>query len=74
MKKEFLKIPKEIVEKYSIDYDEKTNQIFIHEPACINIRATRFKILNYEERITIENTKMTVNLWKKVKMIHITIF
>jgi len=75
MKKEFLKIPNEIVEKYSIDYDSKTSQIFIHEPAFISIRHDAwFKIINYNERTTIENSKLLVNLWKNIKMMHCTVF
>jgi hypothetical protein len=75
IKDQLEKISEEIRKKYQIEVYEGQEDVFIHEPTCINISyAKMFEVEEREESFWIENEKVLVTIWKKLKMMHVTIF
>ena len=66
-------IPKKVKETYQID--KHKNSIDVHSPAYVNIEFDeRFKVFQDNSTFMIKNNKCIVNLWKKSKKMHITIY
>ena len=66
-------IPKKVKEIYQIYKHE--NCIEVHSPSYVNINFDeRFKVSQDSSTFMIQNDKCIVNLWKKSKRMHVTIY
>ena len=67
------RISKRIIDMYDINIGNE--QITVQNPSYINIYIdNRFKIVNTEHVIRISNNRVSVTLWKRNKIMHITVF
>lgn len=73
-----MKIPKEIIKKYSIENDEK--RLIVNNPdgkfkTCIGIpEDEKFNVVNIEEGLEIHCKTAVITLWKDIHRTHITVF
>jgi len=66
-------LPKKIKEMYRISRDE--NGINVHSPSYINIPFDeRFNVETNVVTSTIQNSKVSVALWKNTFLMHVTVF
>jgi len=67
-------ITKGLIEMYRIEENDNENEISIHSPAFINIdKDDKYAVYGNSICVTIENSKVIVNLWIKNKNMHVTV-
>ncbi|KKL05153.1 hypothetical protein LCGC14_2608910 [marine sediment metagenome] len=68
-----MKLPKEIIEKYTIE--DLVDILHIHSPSYVNIdKDSKFAITKDEFCYSIKNSKVIVSLFIKNKILHVTVY
>jgi len=75
VKNQLEKIPEHIRERFRIKMYEEREEVFIFEPASINISyVKKFKIEENEATYDIRNEKVCVTIWKESEIMQVIIY